>query len=235
MRSTIVLTAFVLALPLSAFGQTPTPTPVASPTPEAEATDDLPTVTDDDDGLIREDDDSAWGDRSRGGGMLAGVRAGFHSFEPSGFSDGGLAFEVTGAMPVFSSFYAAIAVGYHTGFRTAGHDDPDPKKRFFDAQWGALEGQYRKNVGPINLIGGVGLGVLTANSAEVTLADGSPSTTSGTGGTAHLVGGAFYPIMGRMGVVAQVKYAFAPIAFEETEETLGMGGITLAAGIDIAF
>lgn len=247
MRSFVVaaLAAFALALPGLASAQEPTPAPTAAATATAtpaatatatatpvaadDSTDDLPTMTDDDP-VPREDPD--WEDRSRGGGMLLGFRAGFHAFEPSGMGDGGIALEITGAMPLFGSFYVGGAAGYHTGLVEAGADGD---LRFFDAQYGAIEGQYRHNLGRVNLIAGLGVGVLTANTADVTLPDGAPGAASGTGPTAHAVAGAFYPLFGRMGAVAQVKYAFAPVAFEETDETLAMGGVTFAAGFDLAF
>lgn len=230
----VLVAAFAFALPGLAAAQSPTPTPAPTASPAAtpageDSIDDLPTMTDDDP-IPREDPD--WEDRSRSGGMLVGFRAGFHAFEPSGMGDGGIALEVTGAMPLFGSFYVGGAAGYHTGLVEAGADGD---KRFFDAQYGAIEAQYRRNVGRVNVIAGLGAGVLTANSADVTLPDGAPGAASGTGPTAHVVAGAFYPLFGRMGAVAQVKYAFAPVAFEETEETLAMGGVTFAAGIDLAF
>ena len=43
-----------------------------------------------------------WGeDRSRGGGMIMGIRLGAHAFEPAGLAgDGGLALELTAAVPL---------------------------------------------------------------------------------------------------------------------------------------
>ncbi len=62
----------------------------------------------------------------------------------------------------------------------------------------------------------------------------SENAASGTGPVAHVLAGAFVPV-GRFGIVGQVKYSVAQVEFKETDETLGMGGITLAAGVDFAF
>lgn len=233
--------ALMLAIPVLAAAQTPAATPAGAPASEPSpaptpdvVTSEMPTLTDADPVPAAPTGDPEWDAGARSSGMLLGLRGGFHAFEPAGFADGGFALEVVAAMPLFGPFYGALSAGYHTGATPAGHDEPDPKKRLFDAQYGALEGQYRHNVGRLNVIGGVGIGVLTATSAAVTLSDGSPAQTSGTGALLHVGTGVFYPV-GRMGVVGGLKYAFAPVAFDETGETLGMGGLTIAAGLDFAF
>lgn len=241
-RFGLTVMTLVLAVPGLAFAAGPTPKPTTTPapaatptsTPSSDSADDLPTMTDGDPVPAAPTGDPEWDEGSSAGGILLGLRAGFHAFSFADFGVGGLAFEVTGAMPVKGPWYAAVVAGYHTGFTKAGYDQPDPKQRFFDTQFGAIEGQYRKNIGRVNLIGGAGLGMLTANSAEVTLEDGSPAAASGSGPVGHVLAGAFVPV-GRFGVVGQVKYSVAQVEFKETDETLGMGGITLAAGVDFAF
>jgi hypothetical protein len=49
-----------------------------------------------------------------------------------------------------------------------------------------------------------------------------------------VMAGATMPV-GRIAVVGQMRYSFAPVDFSETDETLGMGGLTLSAGVDFAF
>lgn len=230
----------VVAKPAFAAGPSPTPTPNAktgatpTPTPVDDSSEELPTMGEGDPVPAAPTGDPEWDAGGAGGGILLGLRAGFHAFQPSEFGSGGIAFEVTAAMPIKGPFWAAAVGGYHTGFTAAGHDEPDPKKRFFDTQFGAVEGQYRHNIGTLNLIGGLGAGLLSANSAEVTLEDGSPGSASGSGFVGHAMTAVYVPV-GRFGVVGQVKYSFAPVAFKETDETLGMGGITLALGADFAF
>lgn len=236
-RTVLAVMALAFAVPGLAFaaGPTPTPSPAPSPTPgDGDSSDDLPEMTDGDPVPAAPTGDPDWDEGSSAGSILLGLRAGFHAYSFEDFGLGGLAFEVTAAMPIKGPFYIAGVGGYHTGYTKAGYDEPDPKDRFFDVQFGAIEGQYRHNVGRVNLIGGLGVGMLAANSAEVTLADGSPSSASGSGPVGHLLAGAFFPV-GRFGVVGQVKYSVAQVEFKETKETLGMGGITLAAGVDFAF
>lgn len=231
------IVAIALAVPSFADAASPTPTPtpapIATPAPD-DSSAELPTMTESDPVPAAPTGDPEWDAGGRASGMLLGLRAGFHAFQPADFAYGGLAFEVTAAMPVRGPFYVGAVAGYHTGHTRAGHDQPDPKQRFFDVQFGAIEGQYRHNIGRVNAMGGVGIGLLAANSAEVTLEDGTPAQASGSGALGHLMAGAFYPV-GRLGVVGQVKYSFAPVDFRETDETLGMGGLTLAAGVDFAF
>ena len=231
--------AFVLSVPFIADAASPTPTPSATATPTAtpqpaDFSAELPTMTETDPVPAAPTGDPEWDAGGRASGILLGLRAGFHAFQPSDFAYGGLAFEVTAAMPVGGPFYAAAVAGYHTGHTRAGHDIPDPKQRFFDVQFGAIEGQYRHNVGRLNLMGGLGVGLLAANSAEVTLEDGTPAHASGSGALGHVMAGAFLPV-GRLGVVGQLKYSLAPVDFQETGETLPMGGLTLTGGVDFAF
>ena len=224
-----------------AFAAGPAATPKPSPKPAATATpiatpadesDELPTMSEGDPVPAAPTGDPEWDAGRSAGGILLGLRAGYHAY--SAIGSGGIAFEVSAAMPIKGPFWAAAIGGYHTGFTPAGYDEPDPKERFFDTQFGAIEGQYRQNVGSLNVMGGLGVGILAANSAEVTLEDGSPGSASGSGPVGHAMTGVYVPV-GRFGVVGQLKYSFAPVAFKETDETLGMGGITLAVGADFAF
>lgn len=206
--------------------------PAASPTPTATpdanvGDDDMPTVSDDEGGKTPE-----WEGGSRGSGMIFGLRIGAHAFEPAGIAgDGGLAFEAVGAMPIRGPFYAGAVAGYHTGYHKAGGD---ARRRFFDAEFGALEGQYRHNLGRLNAMGGVGLGFLSANTAELTRPDGSPGSDSGSSVVAHGVGGLEYQA-GRIGLAGELRYGFSPVDFKAAKETIPMGGLTIAVGFDLGF
>ncbi len=210
----------------------PAATPTPTPGPDAAADDELPTIAEDATVAPPARHDDEWDNRSRGNGVILGLRIGVHAFEPAGIAgDGGLAFEAVAAMPVRGPFYAAAVAGYHTGYRKAGGDD---RRRFFDAEFGAIEGQYRHNAGRINLMTGLGVGFLSGNTAEVTLADGSPGSASGGGPLAHVVGGAEYQL-GRIGLAGELRYGFSPVDFKEAHQTIGMGGVTLAIGFDLGF
>lgn len=215
---------FLFVAPVaSAQSATPTPTPA----PAAE--DEMPTV-EDGAAAVMTPDEGADFEGSRGRTYILGLRGGIHAFEPGGIAgDGGLALEFTGAVPISGPFYAAGSVGYRTGFY-----EVNGSRSFFDAQFGSAEGQYRMNVGPVNAFGGLGLGFLVGNTAEMVAADGAPITDSGTGAQAHVIGGAHLPV-GRFGLVTAVKYGFAPIEFQESKETVPMGGLTLLVGMDFPF
>ncbi len=261
LRGLLILAVLSLAswLPFSAFGQTPAASPTATPSPaatppEASTDGDLPTVStdapdddedeegDDADDESEEadegDDEEEWDNRSSASGMILGMRAGLHAYELGGlFGDGGVGVEFAGAMPVHGPFYAGGAVEYHTGYVEAGGDR---ESRFFEAQHFSLEGQYRRTVGTFGLMGGVGVGYLTANSALVVTPEGTElpgDSTEVTGSTVaiHLVGAAHYPITESFGVVGQLKYALAPVNFTKIEETISMGGLTIGVGMDFGF
>ena len=121
--------------------------------------------------------------------------------------------------------------GYHTGYQKAGGDK---QRRFFDAEFGAIEGQWRHNVGRLNVMAGGGIGVLSGNAAVITLADGSGASDSGVGPVVHVVTAGEY-IVGRMGVVTELRYGFSPVGFTKAKETIGLGGLTIGFGVDLAF
>ncbi len=207
----------------------PSASPVASPAPSPTATpadDELPTVGDDEPGDAAGAGGDEWGLGDASKTIVLGLRGGYHAFADVG--SGGPAFEVSAAMPLKGPWHGAIVAGYHTGFH-----EVNSKKSFFDAEFGAVEGQYRHNVGPVNLFHGLGLGVIAGNSAEVVQSDGEPGD-SGIGPVAHLITGFYYP-MGRMGFVGQLKYGFAPVNFRQVGETLPMGGLTVGLGFDFGF
>lgn len=225
MRSIVggVFAVFFLVAAAEASAQSATPTP--TPVPVAE--DEMPTVEDDAAAVSGEGGDF---EGSRGRTYILGLRGGIHAFEPGGIAgDGGLALEFTGAVPISGPFYAAGSVGYRTGFY-----EVNGNRSFFDAQFGSVEGQYRMNLGPVNAFGGLGLGFLVGNTAEIVANDGAPITDSGTGAQAHVIAGAHLPV-GRFGVVSAVKYGFAPVEFQESKETVPMGGLTLLVGMDFPF
>ncbi len=252
----------LFALPAAALGQTPTPTPTPTPVPGAGGVPDgeMPTIAEDagddgdgDTGSLGtdgdEDDEEAesvgdeeseeeWDNRSSASGMILGMRGGVHAYEVGGLvDDGGVGLEFVGAMPIHGPFYAGGAAGYHTGYVEAGADG---ESRFFDAQYFSLEGQYRRNIGRLNMTGGVGIGYLTANSAMVEAPEGSEEANdsievSGSTVAVHVVTAAHYPIAGSFGLVAQVKYALAPVNFTKIEETISMGGLTVGVGMDFGF
>lgn len=227
----VLLLATALFAPRAHAADTKKPavTPTPSPTAEANVSDDeMPTV-DDDDATHGGD---GWEGRSSGSGMILGLRIGAHAFEAGGIAgDGGLALEAVGAMPVKGPFYAGAVAGYHTGYHKAGGDN---RRRFFDAEFGAVEAQYRHNLGRLNTMGGVGLGFLSANTAELTRPDGSPGSDSGASVVAHAVGGLEYQV-GRVGLAGELRYGFSPVDFKEAKETIPMGGLTIAIGFDLGF
>ena len=216
---------FLVATPeASAQSATPTPTPAPS------ADDEMPTV--EDDGAAGAVSAAPSGDfeGSRGRTYILGLRGGIHAFDPGGIAgDGGLALEFTGAVPISGPFYAAASVGYRTGFY-----EVNGTRSFFDAQFGSVEGQYRMNVGPVNAFGGLGVGFLVGNTAEIVGNDGAPITDSGSGAQAHVIAGAHLPL-GRLGLVAAAKFGFAPVQFQDSKETVPMGGLTLLVGMDFPF
>ena len=212
----------------AADGKKPAATPTPIPTPDTASDDDMPVVSDDGESRAPEQ----WEGHSSGSGMILGLRIGAHAFEPAGIAgDGGLAFEAVGAMPIRGPFYAGAVAGYHTGFHKAGGDN---RRRFFDAEFGAIEGQYRHNVGRLNTMGGVGLGFLSANTAELTRPDGAPGSDSGASVLAHAVGGLEYQV-GRLGLAGEIRYGVSPVDFKAAKETLPMGGLTIAVGFDLGF
>ena len=95
--------------------------------------------------------------------------------------------------------------------------------------------QHRQNMGRLNTFYGGGAGLVSANSAEVTLPSGAPSPVSSIGPQLYGIGGVHLPMGGKMGLVAEAKYAIAPVPFSKTKETLLMGGLTIAAGLDFGF
>lgn len=234
--------ATATATPVAA-AATPTAAPAATPD-ESVSDADLPTV-DDDPSSGGTDAAGApgsagaagdgWEGASRGGGMIAGLRLGVHAFDAGGIgSDGGLALEGVWAMPLTGPFYLGAVAGYHTGYEKAGGGGDSNTRRFFDAEFFAVEGQWRHNLGRVNVMGGVGAGALSGNSAVITLADGSTGSDSGTGFVAHVVGGAEYQV-GRVGLAAEARYGFSPVGFQKAKETIPMGGLTLGVGFDLGF
>lgn len=225
--------------------EAPEPTPTA--TPAADASEELPTVTDEAAGAEGSASGDASGDAAAaptpvpapgtvadpwdggtaGRTMILGLRGGMHTYAPG--EDAGIGFEFTGAMPLTGPFYAAGTLGYHTGYSTVNNG-----KSFFDAQFGTLEAQYRRNLGPLNAFTGLGLGVLVANTTEIVRGDGVPVDDRGSSMQAHAILGAHVPV-GRAGVVGFARYSVAPVSFEESKETVQMGGLTVGLGIDFGF
>lgn len=213
--------------------------PTPTPTPAEDVSEEMPTVTDEagsGDEVTADESpaaapaaapDAGWGADTVGRTLILGLRAGMHTYAPG--EDAGFAFEFTGAMPIAGPFYAAGTLGYHTGYYTVNN-----YSSFFDAQFGSVEAQYRRNLGPMNLFTGLGLGFLVANTADIVRADGLPVEDRGSSMQAHAILGAHVPV-GRAGVVGFARYGVAPVAFEASRETAQMGGLTLGVGVDFGF
>ena len=233
------LAVVLLILPPEAHaqsGEDAQPTPTA--TPAEDVTEELPTVTDeagsegdevtaDETAAPAAAQDAGWGGGTVGRTVILGLRAGMHTYAPG--EDAGFAFEFSGAMPIAGPFYAAGTLGYHTGYYTVNNHSS-----FFDAQFGTVEAQYRRNLGPMNLFTGLGLGFLVANTADIVRADGVPVEDRGSSVQAHAILGAHVPV-GRAGVVGFARYGVAPVAFEASRETAQMGGLTLGMGVVFGF
>lgn len=221
--------------------EAPEPTPTPTATPAVDVIEEMPTVTDDaaaTDAAGSGETAAApspaspvsadpWDGGTAGRTLILGIRAGMHTYAPA--EDAGFGFEFTGAVPLTGPFYAAATAGYHTGYYTVNN-----RSSFFDAQFGTVEAQYRRNLGPFNAFTGLGLGFLVANTTEIVRGDGVPVEDRGSSVQGHAILGAHVPV-GRAGIVGFARYSVAPVAFEASSETAPMGGLTIGLGVDFGF